>query len=254
MVCKMSRHQLLRIAAGLSLAAAVLGAQPKLRLAEVEDVAPVRYQAALDLDPAKDSFSGAITIQAAVHKPVATLWLNATKIQVKEASASEGGKSYQAVAVPGGDDFLGFKFDSPLPSGTAEIHITYTAEVRHGDSSGVFYLKDKDSDYIFTQFENTDARDGFPCFDEPGYKTPWQLTLRVPAADSAVSNTPGTERTEGGTRTYTFKETKPLPSYLVALRWDRSSTSMPASPARITSPCGSWCPKAGRAKPNMPLK
>jgi alanyl aminopeptidase len=212
----MIRHKLLKIAAGLCLTAAFVSAQPKLRLGEVEDVAPVRYQAALDLDPAKNSFNGALTIQAEVHKPTGTLWLNATKIQVKEASASAGGKSYKAAAVPGGDDFLGLKFDSPLPVGTAEIHIAYTAEVRHGDSSGVFYLKDKDSDYIFTQFENTDARDAFPCFDEPGYKTPWQLTLHVPAADSAVSNTPATERTEGGVKTYTFKETKPLPSYLVA--------------------------------------
>jgi len=104
-------HELLKIAAGLCLAAAFVSAQPKLRLGEVEDVAPARYQATLDLDPAKSSFNGAITIQAEVHKPVGTLWLNATKVRVKEASASAGGKSYKAAAVPGGDDFLGLKFD-----------------------------------------------------------------------------------------------------------------------------------------------
>ncbi|HUB81083.1 MAG TPA: M1 family aminopeptidase [Bryobacteraceae bacterium] len=212
----MSRHQRFKIAAGLSLAAAICAAQPKLRLAEVENAEPVRYQAALDLDPARNSFSGAITIQLAVHQPVGTLWLNANKIQVKQVSASEGGRTYKTEAIPGGDDFLGLKFASPLPAGTAEIHVTYTGEVRHGDSAGVFYLKDKGSEYIFTQFENTDARDAFPCFDEPGYKTPWQLTLKVPAADSAVSNTPGAERTQAGVKTYTFKETRPLPSYLVA--------------------------------------
>jgi alanyl aminopeptidase len=212
----MISHQLLKIMAGVPMIAALAAAQPKLRLSEVEDVSPVRYQATLDLDPAKESFTGAITIEAAIRKPVETLWLNATKIQVKEAAATEGGKSYKAQAIPGGDDFLGLKFDSPLPAGNAEIRISYTAQVRHGDSSGVFHLKDKDSDYIFTQFENTDARDAFPCFDEPGYKTAWQLTLRVPGADSAVSNTPATERADDGVKTYTFKETKPLPSYLVA--------------------------------------
>ena len=185
----------LKLLAALPMAALLLPAQPKLRLAEVEDVTPVRYQATLDLDPAKESFSGTIAIQTTVRKPVTTLWLNASKIAVKDASAIAGGKTVKATAVPGGDDFLGLKFESPIPVGNAEIRVTYTGEVRRGDSAGIFYLRDKDSDYLFTQFENTDARDAFPCFDEPGYKTPWQVTLRVPSQDSAVSNTPGTERT-----------------------------------------------------------
>jgi alanyl aminopeptidase len=198
------------------MAALLLSAQPKLRLAEVEDVSPIRYQATLDLDPAMESFSGAISIQTTVRKPVTTLWLNASKIAVKDASAIAGGKTVKATAVAGGDDFLGLQFESPLPVGNAEIRVTYTGEVRRGDSAGIFYLKDKDSEYLFTQFENTDARDAFPCFDEPGYKTPWQVTLRVPKQDSAVSNTPGTDRAEGAVKVYTFKETKPIPSYLVA--------------------------------------
>jgi len=244
----------LRILAALPLAAlllpARLAAQPKLRLSEVEDVAPLRYEATLELDPAKDSFSGAITIQATVRKPVKTLWLNATKIQVKEATATAGGTSWKATAVPGGDDFLGLKFDSPIPAGTAEIHIGYTGEVRHGDSSGIFHLKDKDSDYIFTQFENTDARDAFPCFDEPGYKTPWQLNLRVPGQDSAVSNTPSTDRTVAGVKTYMFKETKPIPSYLVTFAVgpfeyvDAGVAGKNHVPVRIVTPKG----RSGEAK------
>jgi alanyl aminopeptidase len=236
--------------AGLPMIATLLAAQPKLRLSEVEDVAPIKYQAALDLDPAQTPFSGVITIQAEVRKPVETLWLNASKILVKEASATAAGKTYKATAVPGGDDFLGLKFDSPLPAGKAEIRISYTGEVRHGDSSGVFYLKDKDSEYIFTQFENTDARDAFPCFDEPGYKTPWQLTLRVPSRDSAVSNTPGAEHTEGGVKTYIFQETKPLPSYLIAFAVgpfeyvDAGVAGKNRVPVRIVTPKG----RSGEAK------
>jgi cytosol alanyl aminopeptidase len=228
----------------------LLTAQPKLRLSEVEDVAPVSYQATLDLDPSKESFSGTITIHVDVRKPVETLWLNASKIQVKDASAIAGGKSWKAVAVPGGDDFLGLKFDSPLPAGNAEIHVSYTGDVRHGDSSGIFHLLDKGSDYIFTQFENTDARDAFPCFDEPGYKTPWQLTLHVPSQDSAVSNTPSTDRTDGGVKTYTFKETKPLPSYLVAFAVgpfeyvNAGTAGKNHVPVRIVTPKG----RSGEAK------
>ena len=249
-VSRMISRQRCTLIAGLPIMAALLAAQPKLRLSEVEDVAPTGYQATLDLDPAKTPFRGAITIQADVRKPVETLWLNASRIQVTDASATAAGKTYKAVAVPAGDDFLGLKFDSPVPAGHAEIRIGYTGEVRHGDSSGVFYLRDKDSDYIFTQFENTDARDAFPCFDEPGYKTPWQLTLRVPSQDSAVSNTPGAEHTEGGVKTYTFKETKPLPSYLVAFAVgpfeyvNAGVAGINKFPVRIVTPKG----RAGEAK------
>jgi alanyl aminopeptidase len=223
---------------------------PKLRLSEVQDLSPTRYQATLDLDPAKPSFSGTITIQVAVRKPAQTVWLNAAKINVLEASAIAAGKTWKATPVPGGDDFLGLRFDSPLPSGAAELRIRYTGQVLHGGSSGVFYLKDGDSDYIFTQFESTDARDAFPCFDEPGYKTPWQLTLRMPAQDSAVSNTRASERTESGVKTYTFRETKPLPSYLVAFAVgpfefvDAGAAGQNRVPVRIVTPKG----RAGEAK------
>ena len=44
--------------------------------------------------------------------------------------------------------------------------------------------------YLFTQFESDDAREAFPCWDEPGFKFPWQLTLEVPVAQEALTNTP----------------------------------------------------------------
>ena len=44
--------------------------------------------------------------------------------------------------------------------------------------------------YAFTQLEADDGREAFPCFDEPAFKHPWQFTLVVPEADSAVTNTP----------------------------------------------------------------
>ena len=44
--------------------------------------------------------------------------------------------------------------------------------------------------YLFTQFEDTEAREAFPCWDEPEFKIPWTMTLTVPDADLAVSNTP----------------------------------------------------------------
>jgi len=189
---------------------------PKLRLAEVEDISPTRYRADLTLDPDKAPFTASILIEFDVKKPVQTIWLNAKKIAVQNASVKAAGKKTNAKILPGGDDYVGFQFDAPVPAGFAELQISYSGVVRK-DSSGVFQTQDGGNHYILTQFESTDARDVFPCFDEPLYKVPWQLTLHVPVADTAVSNTPiVAESTSGGLKTYVFKETKPLPSYLVA--------------------------------------
>jgi alanyl aminopeptidase len=188
---------------------------PTLRLPETAD--PVSYKVDLTLDPAKPTFSGNITIQTAIKQPIDTLWLNATQIEAQSAEITAGGKSYQAKTTPEGKDFLGLHFDSQIPAGNAEVRISYTGHVRQQDSSGIFAMEDNGNKYIFTQFESTDARGAFPCFDEPSYKVPWQVTLNIPRQYTAISNTPiANERTDGERKTVAFQQTKPLPSYLVA--------------------------------------
>lgn len=189
--------------------------KPELRLPD--SVAPTSYQADLTLDPANDTFSGSISIHIDVRQPVKTIWLNGTDISVSEASLKVGGQSSSAQAFPNGEDFVGLNFTSEVPRGKGELTIRYTGKVRQQNSSGIFSMEDNGNKYIFTQFESTDARGAFPCFDEPSYKVPWQLTLHVPASDTAISNTPiERERTDGAMKTYEFEQTKPLPSYLVA--------------------------------------
>ena len=85
--------------------------------------------------------------------------------------------------------------------------------------AGIFQVKDGGHWYVYSQFENISARRAFPCFDEPGFKVPWQVTLTVPNSDGAFSNTPMLNQTPGsdGMKTVAFAETKPLPSYLVAM-------------------------------------
>ncbi|MFQ5608217.1 MAG: M1 family aminopeptidase, partial [Candidatus Zixiibacteriota bacterium] len=74
------------------------------------------------------------------------------------------------------------------------------------------------SGYSFTQFEANEAREAFPCWDEPAFKIPFQLALTVPEKHEAVSNTPFvSEKTADGWKTVTFAKTPPLPSYLLAI-------------------------------------
>ncbi|MGA8028089.1 MAG: M1 family metallopeptidase [Bryobacteraceae bacterium] len=216
---------------------------PTLRLPDT--VAPTSYRVELTLDPAKDNFSGSIAIKVDVKQPLQTIWLNGTKINVQDASLTTGGKSLAAKAIPGGDDFIGLQFDSQVPTGAAEIKIRYTGAVRQQDSSGIFRMEDNGNKYIYTQFESTDARGAFPCFDEPSYKVPWQLTLNVPKQEDAISNTPPSKQeTQGDRKIVTFKQTKPLPSYLVAFAVgtfdfvDAGKAGKNHVPVRIVTPKG----------------
>jgi cytosol alanyl aminopeptidase len=190
---------------------------PKLRLNEVENIQPTNYVVDLVLDPAKTTFTGSIEIHLDVQQGLQTLWLNQERLQIQSAVLTAAGKTHTATTVPGGDDFVGLHFDEAIGTGTATLKIQYSGTVISKNSSGVFHQQENGDWYLFTQFEPTDARAAFPCFDEPSYKVPWQLTLHVPAANTAISNTPiASEKNENGVRTFAFKQTKPLPSYLVA--------------------------------------
>jgi cytosol alanyl aminopeptidase len=199
------------------LAGAALFAQQPPTLKLPDTVSPVSYRAELTLDPNKVDFSGFIRIKIKMTQPVQTIWLNGTDITIADAILQAAGKTLNAKASTSGGDFIGLQFSSSIDAGAAELEIHYTAKLRLKDTSGAFRGEDNGTNYIYTQFEPTDARAAFPCFDEPSYKVPWQLTLHVPPDDTAISNTPiDHEQQSAGSRTYFFKETKPLPSYLIA--------------------------------------
>ncbi|XP_050434301.1 thyrotropin-releasing hormone-degrading ectoenzyme-like [Adelges cooleyi] len=77
-----------------------------------------------------------------------------------------------------------------------------------------------------TQFEATYARSAFPCYDEPHYKVPFNITVGVSDKQIALSNMPLSykdhkdvcELTNGGKNLswYHFQQTPPMSTYLVA--------------------------------------
>lgn len=70
---------------------------------------------------------------------------------------------------------------------------------------------------IATQFESHHAREVFPCIDEPAAKATFELTLRSPVGETALSNTPIKKTTEsGGKLVTTFEPTPHMSTYLLA--------------------------------------
>jgi len=193
-------------------------APPKLRL-PADVVGPVRHRVELTVIPDQDTFSGTIDIDMRFTKPTSVVWLNAEKLVVKNANLTAGGEKLAAKIITEPKDYVGFEFGQPVGPGLATLHVAYKGDISRKDQQGIFQMKDGDRWYIYSQFEAIYARRAFPCFDEPGYKVPWQLSLRVKKDHVALSNTPIVSETDtgDGLKTVKFAETKPLPSYLVAL-------------------------------------
>jgi len=198
-------------------AAAPAPAPPQLRLPS--GVHPARYAVNLTLSPESEDFSGTIDIEIASDVPQPVLWLNARNLVVSEASVKTAAATLHPRIVPGGDDFVGLAFEKPVEPGRMTAHVAYTGTASAKDLDGIFRQKEGDDWYVFTQFEAIGARKAFPCFDEPAYKVPWQISLKVKKEMVAVSNAPIASETDAadGMKIVRFAETKPLPSYLVAL-------------------------------------
>jgi alanyl aminopeptidase len=240
-----------RLAPLLALAALSLSAQPpKLRVDD--SIRPVQYAVDLTLLTDAPTFTGTIDIDIQLQKPASLIWLNATGITIQAAIVQAGGATQIAKLERGDDQFTGLRVASPVPVGAAQLHIRYQGKVSEKNSEGVFRGKDGAENYLFTQFEATDARRAFPCFDQPNFKTPWQLTLHVRKEHHAISNTPQISETAepDGMKMVKFAATKPLPSYLVAFAVgpfefvDAGVTGRNRVPVRIITPKG----KAANAK------
>ena len=215
---------------------------PTLRLSR--NAQPLAYRATLRVDPGADAFTGSIAIDVRVAAPTTTIWLHGYQLAVDEAVAVVGAERVPLTVVTRGEDLLGLTAARALV-GDATLELRYRGKVEPSSSTGLFHQEDAGDWYAFTQFEAVYARRVFPCFDEPDRKTPWTLTLEVPAALTAVSNTlqVGEAPAADGWKQVRFAPTRPLPSYLIAFAvgpFERvpAGTSATGAPIRILTPRG----------------
>lgn len=222
----------------LVLAPLVQAATPRLG----SDVVPITQSIALNVDPRSDTFAGSVDVALEVRKPTSEIRFHAVDLKITSLKLTKDGKAIETTYAPADGDITLVTTKTPLAPGSYSLAIEYT-DVFNRQAVGLYKMTTKDGEpYLFSQFEAIDARRAFPCWDEPGVKIPYQLTVHVPSQYDAVSNTPIAEVLEAGeTKTIRFARTKPLPSYLLALavgRFDFTPIKGMSVPGRIVAPKG----------------
>ena len=181
-------------------------------------VVPIDYQVAIVPNAATKTLTGSERIAVDVRKPVTQIVLNSLNERLHDVQldgvaaanvASDDAKQLTTItlahAVSSGRHTLTFSYDGKLETAPQGLFVqNYRAP---GGAAGTM---------LSTQFEATDARRMFPCWDEPAFRATFQLTATVPADWTNVSNMPVASRTvNGATATTTFERSPKMPSYLV---------------------------------------
>jgi puromycin-sensitive aminopeptidase len=189
------------------------------------DITPVNYQINLAPDPIKKTFQGDVTIEIDVLKPTSTIILNAKDLEISEVYVTEGGgtKIHATVSLDTEREFAILKLGGTIGSGTWQLFLRFTGI--HNDKLKGFYSsswKDdqgKSHPLVATQFESTDARRAFPCFDEPELKATYEVTLTIPKNMVAISNGRMLSETALPNKQHKllrFRKTMRMSTYLVA--------------------------------------
>ncbi len=172
----------------------------------------------LHVDPTQDRFTGAVDLAVTLDEPRRVIWLHGHGLHVTRATVTPDGGAAQDAAWKQNDEdgTSSLTVLAAIPAGKAKLHVEYDAALGVRPE-GLYKVTEAGTPYAFTQFESTWARMAFPCFDEPGIKIPFDVTLVVPSGDEAIANTREIERkADGASVRVRFATTVPLPSYLVA--------------------------------------
>jgi aminopeptidase N len=189
-------------------------------------VIPRHYTLRIQPDLEARTTTGTARIDLEVTQPVRELVLNANELEITSAALAPTAPNALPRQLPPQLDekkqTLTLPLPESLPAGKYTLVISYRGKIGT-QAQGLFVDRyptpSGDKLMLGTQFEPTDARRVFPCWDEPVYRATYDITLVVREKLMAVGNMPVTaEKNLGdGWKETTFARTPSMPTYLVAL-------------------------------------
>jgi aminopeptidase N len=200
------------------------------------NVIPEHYTLRFEPDLEHDSFRGDETIRVDLRQRVRSITMNAVTLDLHDVRVN--GVAARVVAEPK-NEMVRLELDEPVGPGAATIHIAFDGTLRQ-QLRGFYLSTSPRRKYAVTQFEATDARRAFACFDEPAMKATFDITVVAPKGDVAISNMPVVSDQElaDGRHEVHFATTPRLSTYLVAMLigdFQCTSGSADGVPIRVCS-------------------
>lgn len=188
-------------------------------------VVPQTYDIGLTVDLDSFQVTGSVSIVCDVRNSVDYIALHAKDMTISSHTLfNDSGNlvEYNEVLYPENDFFI-FNLTAPQGPGLVIAALNFSYTLRD-DLVGFYRSFYTDSDgkkqYLAsTQFEATDARRAFPCFDEPSLKANFSLRIAHQARYRAWFNMPVISRTQpdsNGVVTTHFQTSLRMSTYLVA--------------------------------------
>ena len=214
-------------------------------------VVPSHYRITLEPNLDEATFSGTVEIEVEVRHATDQIQLNSAELQISSAWMLDAvGARTDATLVEHDEDLerVSLGFGSKLTPGPYTIGAEFTG-VLNDQLRGFYRSTFTDDDGVehtiaTTQFESTNARRAFPCFDEPAFKASFGVTLVVPEGEFVVSNGPTISETDlgDGRKRVVFEDTMVMSTYLVAFIVGPFEATDPVDvggvPLRIVHPIG----------------
>ncbi|GIZ46634.1 hypothetical protein CKM354_000975300 [Cercospora kikuchii] len=205
-----------------------------------DHVKPINYAISLtDLAAGEPwTYQGKVDIEVEVKKSTSSITLNTHELKVHSAElVTDSGKHSSAVKATDisydtKHQRCTFTFDQELAQSPKAVLSIAFEGVMNNHMAGFYRSKykptvpasqsvarDSEWHYMFsTQFESSDARRAFPCFDEPNLKATFDFEIEIPEDLVALSNMPEkqTRKSKDGHKIVSFDRTPIMSTYLLA--------------------------------------
>lgn len=191
------------------------------------DVRPDHYEIQLKPNLKSFVFEGLESVAVTVNKATKTIKVNSIEIDISNVSYLPEGAGKEitaAVSYSKEHETATFEFPEEIKEGKGVLKIVFTGELN--DRMKGFYRSkytgpDGEDRYAaVTQFEASDARRSFPCWDEPALKATFDIILIVPKNRVALSNMPVVSETDDPTdkncKVVKYDRSPVMSTYLVA--------------------------------------
>src|SRR5882724_6769467 len=228
-----------------------------------KQVVPLEYSIRIVPDVSKFTFSGSETVKLKASAPVHELVLNSLELEIAKASIDGTQLSPAAIQLDPNNELLTIALPNELAIGEHSLALEFSGTITP-KGRGFYYMPYQEQGTgakkiaLGTQFEPSDARRFFPCWDEPSFRARFQLTAVVPENWLAVSNMPveserkidppspnaGPAQTSGATgigKEVRFQPTPSMSSYLnvfVTGELDAIETKAAATQIRVIATKG----------------